>query len=57
MKNIACQTLMTLSLILIALVPAYAVTVNIPFSASPDYGPVLGCVSGSDHGAMGIHYC
>lgn len=20
------------------------------------YGPVLGCVSGSDHGAMGIHY-
>ena len=22
----------------------------------PDYGPVLGCVSGSDHGAMGIHY-
>ena len=21
-----------------------------------DYGPVLGCVSGSDHGAMGIHY-
>ena len=25
-------------------------------NASPDYGPVLGCVSGSDHGAMGIHY-
>ena len=21
-----------------------------------DYTPVLGCVSGSDHGAMGIHY-
>jgi hypothetical protein len=20
------------------------------------YGPVLGCVSGSDHGAMGVHY-
>jgi hypothetical protein len=25
-------------------------------NASPDYGPALGCVSGSDHGAMGIHY-
>ncbi len=25
-------------------------------NAAPDYGPVLGCVSGSDHGAMGIHY-
>ncbi|HEX8801426.1 MAG TPA: hypothetical protein VF772_22575 [Terriglobales bacterium] len=36
MKNIACQTLMTLSLILIALVPAYAVTVNIPFSFTVD---------------------
>ena len=32
MKNIACKTLMTLSLVLITLVPAYAVTVNIPFS-------------------------
>ncbi len=25
-------------------------------NASPDYGPALGCVSGPDHGAMGIHY-
>lgn len=25
-------------------------------NAGPDYGPVLGCVSGSDHGAMGVHY-
>jgi hypothetical protein len=25
-------------------------------NASPNYSPVLGCVSGSDHGAMGIHY-
>ena len=36
MKNIACKTLMTLSLTLIALVPAYAVTVNIPFSFTVD---------------------
>ena len=38
MKNIACKTLMTLSLVLIALVPAYAqtVTVNIPFSFTVD---------------------
>jgi hypothetical protein len=25
-------------------------------NAAPDYAPVLGCVSGSDHGAMGVHY-
>lgn len=25
-------------------------------NASPEYGPVLGCVSGPDHGAMGVHY-
>jgi hypothetical protein len=25
-------------------------------NAAPHYAPVLGCVSGSDHGAMGIHY-
>ncbi len=25
-------------------------------NAAPDYGPALGCVSGPDHGAMGIHY-
>jgi hypothetical protein len=25
-------------------------------NALPDYAPALGCVSGSDHGAMGIHY-
>jgi len=24
--------------------------------AGPAYAPALGCVSGSDHGAMGIHY-
>jgi hypothetical protein len=25
-------------------------------NAAPDYAPVFGCVSGPDHGAMGIHY-
>lgn len=25
-------------------------------NAGPDYAPALGCVSGPDHGAMGIHY-
>jgi hypothetical protein len=25
-------------------------------AAPAGYGPVLGCVSGSDHGAMGVHY-
>lgn len=25
-------------------------------NAGPDYAPALGCVSGSDHGAMGVHY-
>ena len=25
-------------------------------NAAPDYGPVAGCVSGSDHGAMGVHF-
>lgn len=25
-------------------------------AAPAGYGPVLGCVSGSDHGAMGMHY-
>src|SRR5580693_1189798 len=25
-------------------------------AAAAGYSPVLGCVSGSDHGAMGIHY-
>jgi hypothetical protein len=25
-------------------------------NAAPDYAPALGCVSGPDHGAMGIHY-
>lgn len=25
-------------------------------NAGPDYGAALGCVSGPDHGAMGIHY-
>jgi hypothetical protein len=36
MKNMACKTLMTLLLVLIALVPAHAVTVNIPFSFTVD---------------------
>ena len=25
-------------------------------NASPDYGPILGCVSGPDAGAMGVHF-
>jgi hypothetical protein len=25
-------------------------------NAAPDYAPAFGCVSGPDHGAMGIHY-
>ena len=25
-------------------------------AAAAGYGPVLGCISGSDHGAMGVHY-
>jgi hypothetical protein len=25
-------------------------------AAAPDYQPMFGCVSGPDHGAMGIHY-
>jgi hypothetical protein len=25
-------------------------------NAAPDYGPAFGCVTGPDHGAMGIHY-
>jgi hypothetical protein len=25
-------------------------------NASPEYAPAFGCVSGPDHGAMGIHY-
>src|SRR5580700_1530613 len=29
---------------------------NITNAAAAGYGPFLGCVSGSDHGAMGIHY-
>ena len=40
MKNTACKTLITLTLVLIALVPAYAqktsATVNIPFSFNVD---------------------
>src|SRR6516162_318368 len=40
MKNTACKTLITLTLVLIALVPAYAqktsATVNIPFSFTVD---------------------
>jgi hypothetical protein len=29
---------------------------NITNATAAGYGPFLGCVSGSDHGAMGIHY-
>lgn len=29
---------------------------DVTAATSAGYGPVLGCVSGSDHGAMGIHY-
>jgi hypothetical protein len=29
---------------------------NNPDNAGPDYVPTFGCVSGPDHGAMGIHY-
>lgn len=29
---------------------------NVKLATSMGYGPALGCVSGSDHGAMGIHY-
>jgi hypothetical protein len=29
---------------------------NIGAATAAGYGPFLGCVSGSDHGAMGIHY-
>ena len=40
MKNMACKTLMTLLLVLVALVPAYAqkssATVNVPFSFTVD---------------------
>jgi hypothetical protein len=25
-------------------------------NTAPDYGPAFGCVSGPDHGAMGVHY-
>ena len=29
---------------------------NVRAATNAGYSPVLGCVSGSDHGAMGIHY-
>jgi hypothetical protein len=29
---------------------------NVNTATAAGYGPFLGCVSGSDHGAMGIHY-
>jgi hypothetical protein len=29
---------------------------NVGNATAAGYGPFLGCVSGSDHGAMGIHY-
>ncbi len=29
---------------------------NVNDATAAGYGPFLGCVSGSDHGAMGIHY-
>ena len=30
--------------------------INVNSAISAGYQPVLGCVSGSDHGAMGVHY-
>jgi hypothetical protein len=30
--------------------------INVNAAISAGYSPVLGCVSGSDHGAMGVHY-
>ncbi|HEX4168060.1 MAG TPA: hypothetical protein VHZ55_21550 [Bryobacteraceae bacterium] len=30
--------------------------INVNAATSAGYGPFLGCVSGSDHGAMGVHY-
>lgn len=30
--------------------------VNVNNATAAGYGPLFGCVSGSDHGAMGIHY-
>jgi hypothetical protein len=29
---------------------------NVNNATSAGYGPLFGCISGSDHGAMGIHY-
>src|ERR1700721_4628457 len=29
---------------------------NVTNATAAGYGPFLGCVSGTDHGAMGIHY-
>jgi hypothetical protein len=30
--------------------------VNVNNATAAGYGPFLGCISGSDHGAMGVHY-
>ena len=30
--------------------------IDVNNATSAGYGPFLGCISGSDHGAMGIHY-
>jgi hypothetical protein len=30
--------------------------INVNNATAAGYGPLFGCVSGSDHGAMGIHY-
>jgi hypothetical protein len=35
---------------------ATAKYLNVNNATAAGYGPVLGCVSGSDHGAMGVHY-
>jgi hypothetical protein len=35
---------------------ATAQYVDVNNAAAAGYGPVLGCVSGPDHGAMGVHY-
>src|SRR5690349_9444861 len=29
---------------------------NIDIARAANYGPFLGCITGPDHGAMGIHY-
>jgi hypothetical protein len=35
---------------------ATAQFLNVNAATAAGYGPFLGCISGSDHGAMGVHY-